>query len=106
MIQTGALTSRGPLSEKQQKIVRSLQPEFNDTRHVRGILSMARGDDPASAMTSFFIVTGDASSLDGKYTAFGRVVDGMAVVEAIEQAPVNGEAPVTRVDLKSVRILN
>jgi len=106
VIQTGALTSRGPLSEKQQKMVRSLQPEFNDTRHVKGILSMARGDDPASAMTSFFIVTGDAASLDGKYTAFGRVVDGIAVVEAIEQAPVNGEAPVTRVDLKSVRILN
>lgn len=106
VIQTGALTSRGPLTEKQQKMVRSLQPEFNDTKHVRGILSMARGDDPASAMTSFFIVTGDASSLDGKYTVFGRVVDGMSVVEAIEQAPVNGEAPATRVDLKSVRILN
>jgi peptidyl-prolyl cis-trans isomerase B (cyclophilin B) len=106
VIQTGALTSRGPLSEKQQTMVRSLQPEFNDTRHVKGILSMARGDDPASAMTSFFIVTGDAPSLDGKYTVFGRVVDGLAVVEAIEQAPVNGEAPATRVDLKSVRILN
>ncbi len=106
VIQTGAVTSRGPLSEKQQKMVRSLQPEFNDTRHVKGILSMARGDDPASAMTSFFIVTGDAPSLDGKYTVFGRVVDGMPVVEAIEQAPVNGEAPATRVDLKSVRIVN
>jgi cyclophilin family peptidyl-prolyl cis-trans isomerase len=106
VIQTGALTSRGPLSGKQQKFVRSLQPEFNDTKHVKGVLSMARGDDPASAMTSFFIVTGDATSLDGKYTAFGRVVDGMSVVDAIEQSPVNGEAPVTRVDLKSVRILN
>jgi peptidyl-prolyl cis-trans isomerase B (cyclophilin B) len=106
VIQTGALTSRGPLSEKQQKMVRSLQPEFNDTRHVKGVLSMARGDDPSSATTSFFIVTGDAPSLDGKYTVFGRVVDGLAVVEAIEQTPVNGEAPATRVDLKSVRILN
>ena len=57
---------------------------------------MAHGDDPASATTSFFIVTGDARSLDGKYTAFGRVVDGMAVVDAIEQTPVNGEAPVSR----------
>ena len=66
---------------------------------------MARGDDPASATTSFFIVTGDGSSLDGKYTAFGQVVDGMAVVDAIEQAPVNGETPVTRIDLVRVRIL-
>ena len=105
VIQTGALTSRGPLTEKQQKFVRSLQPEFNDTRHVKGILSMARGDDPASASTSFFIVTGDAPSLDGKYTVFGRVVEGMAVVEAIEQSAVSGEAPVQRVDLKSVRVL-
>jgi len=105
VVQTGSLGSRGPLTEKQQKFVRTLPPEFNDTKHVKGILSMARGDDPASASTSFFIVTGDGSSLDGKYTAFGRVVDGMAAVDTIEQAPVNGEAPVTRIDLVRVRIL-
>jgi len=105
VIQTGFLSTRGPLTEKQQKLVRQLQPEFNDTKHIRGVVSMAHGDDPASATTSFFIVTGDASSLDGKYTAFGRVVDGMAVVDAIEQAPVQGEAPVTRIELKQVRIV-
>lgn len=104
-IQTGAMTSRGPLTEKQQKYVHTLQPEFNDTKHVKGIVSMARGDDPASATTSFFIVTGDASSLDGKYTAFGKVLDGMSVVDAIEQTPVNGETPVTRIDIRSVRII-
>jgi peptidyl-prolyl cis-trans isomerase B (cyclophilin B) len=105
VVQTGWLTTRGPLTDKQQKLVRPLQPEFNDTPHVKGILSMARGDDPASATTSFFIVTGNASSLDGKYTVFGRVVDGMNVVDGIEQAPLNGEAPVTRVELKTVRIV-
>ena len=105
VVQTGALNTRGPLSEKQQKLVHTLQPEFNDTKHVKGILSMARGDDPASASTSFFVVTGDASSLDGKYTVFGRVVDGMAVVDAIEQSPVNGEAPVARIDLVRVRVV-
>ena len=105
VIQTGSLDTRGPLAEKQQKLVRPLQPEFNDTKHVKGIVSMARGDDPASALTSFFIVTGDASLLDGKYTAFGRVVDGLSVVEAIEQSPLNGEAPVTRIDLKTVRVV-
>jgi peptidyl-prolyl cis-trans isomerase B (cyclophilin B) len=105
VVQTGALTSRGPLTERQQKLVQSLAPEFNDTKHVKGILSMARGDDPASAMTSFFIVTGDAPSLDGKYTVFGRVVDGISAVEAIERTPVNGETPLTRIELKSVRIL-
>jgi peptidyl-prolyl cis-trans isomerase B (cyclophilin B) len=105
VIQTGSLTSRGPLTEKQQKLVRPLQPEFNDTKHVKGIVSMARGDDLASATTSFFIVTGNAVSLDGKYTAFGRVVEGLPVVEVIELTPVNGEAPVTRVELKAVRIM-
>jgi peptidyl-prolyl cis-trans isomerase B (cyclophilin B) len=104
VVQTGSLHTRGPLTEKQQKLVRPLPPEFNDTRHLRGIVSMARGDDPASALTSFFIVTGDGSSLDGKYTAFGRVLDGLAAVDAIEQAPRNGEEPVTRVELKGIRV--
>ena len=105
VVQTGFLSTRGPLTEKQQKIVRPLPPEFNDTKHVKGIVSMARLDDPASATTSFFICTGDASSLDGKYTAFGRVVDGISVVEAIEQTPLNGEEPVSRIELKQVRVV-
>jgi len=105
VVQTGFLSTRGPLTEKQQKIVRPLPPEFNDTKHVKGIVSMARLDDPASATTSFFICTGDASSLDGKYTAFGRVVDGISVVEAIEQAPLKGEEPVSRIELKQVRVV-
>ena len=104
-VQTGSLDSRGPLSEKQQKLVRTLPPEFNDTKHVKGIVSMARGDDPASASTSFFIVTAATPSLDDKYTAFGRVVDGLAVLDAIEAAPVNGETPVTRIELTSVRVI-
>ncbi len=104
-VQTGSLDSRGPLSEKQQKLVRMLPPEFNATKHTKGTLSMARGDDPASASTSFFLVTADAPSLDGKYTAFGRVVDGLAVLDAIEASPVNGEAPVTRIELKTIRIV-
>jgi peptidyl-prolyl cis-trans isomerase B (cyclophilin B) len=105
VVQTGALNTRGPLTEKQQKYVHTLKPEFNDTKHVKGIVSMARGDDPASATTSFFVVTGDASSLDNKYTVFGRVVDGMAVLDAIEQAPVNGETPINRIELSRVRVV-
>ncbi len=104
VIQGGYLPTRGPLSEKQQRYVHDLQPEFNETKHVKGIVSMARGDDVASANTSFFIVTGTASSLDGKYTAFGRVVEGLDVVEKIEQTPLNGETPVTRVDVARVRV--
>ena len=105
VIQTGSLGSRTvPLTERQQALVHPLQPEFSDVKHVKGIVSMARGDDPGSATTSFFICSGTASVLDGQYTAFGHVVDGMAAVEAIEAAPTNGETPASRIDLRAVRI--
>ena len=104
VVQGGSLHTRGPLTEKQQKLVRPLQPEFNATKHVKGIVSMARGDDPASAVSSFFIVTGEAPSLDGKYTVFGRVADGLAVVEAMEQAPVESETPLERIELRGVKV--
>ena len=91
VIQTGALSSRtGALTEKQQALVHNLPPEFNDTKHVKGIVSMARGDAPDSAQTSFFICTGTSTALDGVYTAFGRVVDGMTAVDAIEATPRDG----------------
>jgi cyclophilin family peptidyl-prolyl cis-trans isomerase len=106
VVQTGALSSRTvPLSPKQQALVHDLQPEFNDTKHVKGIVSMARGESPASAQTSFFICTGTSPALDGVYTAFGRVVDGMAAVDAIEATPRTGETPNTRVELKTVRVV-
>jgi cyclophilin family peptidyl-prolyl cis-trans isomerase len=105
VIQTGALSSRtAPLTERQQKLVHNLPPEFNDTKHVKGIVAMARGEAQDSATTSFFICTGTSTALDGQYTAFGRVVDGMAAVDAIEATPRNGEAPTTRIELKTVRI--
>ena len=105
VIQTGSLSSRSaPLTAKQQALVHNQPPEFNDTKHVKGIVSMARADAPDSATTSFFIVTAPSPALDGVYTAFGRVVDGMAAVEAIEAAPRTGEAPNTRIDVKEVRI--
>ncbi len=104
--QAGALNTRAmPLTEKQQRLVHRMQPEFSDTRHVRGIVSMARGDDPASATTSFFIVLGDAPNLDGKYSVFGRVVDGMDTVAKIEETRVNGETPVDRIDILHVRVV-
>ena len=105
MIQTGSLDTRSKLNEQQQKLVRTLPPEFNDVRHTPGILSMARGDDPASASTSFFIMTGPAPTLDGKYTVFGRVVEGMDVVRTIEGAPVTGEAPVDRLEIRAIRLI-
>ena len=105
VIQTGFLPSRGtPLTEEQRSLIANLEPEFSDTPHVKGIVSMARGDDPASADTSFFIVTGRAAELDGVYTVFGRVVDGIDAVDRIETMPVDGETPLQRIDLTRVRL--
>jgi peptidyl-prolyl cis-trans isomerase B (cyclophilin B) len=106
VIQGGHMpTRREPLDEKQQGFVRTLQPEFNATAHERGILSMARTEDPASATSSFFIVLAPAPSLDGKYTVFGRVVSGMDVIEKIEAVPLNGEEPVTRIEVSGVTVV-
>jgi peptidyl-prolyl cis-trans isomerase B (cyclophilin B) len=106
VVQGGYLATRkDPLDERQQSFVRTLQPEFNDTKHDKGILSMARGAEPASATTSFFVVLGPADTLDGKYTAFGRVVDGMEVVEAMEVATLNGETPLKRIDVSRARVV-
>jgi cyclophilin family peptidyl-prolyl cis-trans isomerase len=80
--------------------VHTLKGEFrDDVKHVRGIVSMARTDDPDSATTSFFLVLGPASNLDGKFSAFGRVVDGMDVLAAFEKEEVDGEAPKRRLEV-------
>ena len=71
-----------------------LDAEFNDTRHVRGIVSMARSADPNSAGSQFFIVFDDAPHLDGQYTAFGEVTSGMDVVAAFsERDPADPSEP-------------
>ena len=64
-----------------------------------GTLSMARGDAPGSADSSFFIVLDRTPSLDGKYTAFGRVVAGLDVVTKIAGAALDGEAPRARIEI-------
>jgi cyclophilin family peptidyl-prolyl cis-trans isomerase len=94
VIQTGAVAHRAaPLTAAQQAFVRTLQPEFSQTPTLPGIVSMARGDDPASASTSFFICVGECRALDGVYTAFARVVEGLDVARAIEAVEVDGETP-------------
>jgi peptidyl-prolyl cis-trans isomerase B (cyclophilin B) len=70
-----------------------LPDEPNDLKHVRGIVSMARTDQPNSATTHFFILLEDGPHLDGKFAAFGRVLSGIEVAEAINRAPSEGEKP-------------
>ena len=105
VIQGGFLPSRNrPLEDTQEAFVQMLAPEFNDTPHDTGIVSMARTADPASASTSFFIVTARTPALDGQYSAFGRVGEGLDVVTRIETTPVEGETPVTRVEVSGVSL--
>jgi peptidyl-prolyl cis-trans isomerase B (cyclophilin B) len=105
VIQGGHMpTRREPPNERQEGYIRTLQPEFSQTTHVRGIVSMARGEDPASATSSFFIVLGPAPALDGRYSVFGRVVAGLDTIEKIEAQPVDGETPVTRIEVTRARV--
>jgi peptidyl-prolyl cis-trans isomerase B (cyclophilin B) len=64
----------------------AIKAEFNAQKHVRGTVSMARRNDPDSAGSQFFICVASASNLDGQYTLFGRVTEGMAVVDKIVNA--------------------
>lgn len=96
-------TRKEPLTLKVNDFVVPIRAEINDVKHEAGIISMARGAEIDSALTSFFIVLGPQRSLDGTYTVFGRVVEGMDVVRKIEAVPVQGETPVTRVDIYTMR---
>ena len=84
----------------------SIKAEFNDTPHKRGILSMARSQNPNSAGSQFFIVVKKSSFLDGKYTAFGKVLSGMAVADQIVNAPRDKrDNPDERIEMK-VKVVN
>ncbi|MEZ0266074.1 MAG: peptidylprolyl isomerase [Phycisphaerae bacterium] len=82
-----------------------LPAEFNDTKHVRGILSAARTADPNSAGSQFFLMHGDAPHLDGKYTVYGKVIDGLDVVDKIANLPTDGrDRPNDPPSIKSIKI--
>ncbi|MEO6110892.1 MAG: peptidylprolyl isomerase [Nitrospiraceae bacterium] len=77
-----------------------LKAEFNDIPHRRGILSMARTNDPNSAGSQFFIVVKDSNFLDGQYTVFGEVVKGMEVADKIVSLPKNSrDLPTERTEM-------
>ena len=81
MAQTGDPTGTGTGSSD----LPDLKAEFSDVNHGRGAVSMARAQSPNSANSQFFIVFDDASFLDGQYTVWGQVTDGMELVDAIKR---------------------
>ncbi|MFE8697470.1 peptidylprolyl isomerase [Cytobacillus sp. FJAT-53684] len=76
----------------------------NNLKHERGVLSMARTQDPNSAGSQFFIMVEDASHLDGQYAAFGKVIEGMEVVDKIVSVKRNGEMPEEEQKMKTVKV--
>ncbi len=94
-----------PAEQPGDRWVHNLKGEFrDDVKHERGIVSMARGDDPDSASTSFFLMLGAAPHLDGQYSAFGRIIEGMEVLDAFDKLELNGEAPANRVEVITATI--
>ena len=83
----------------------AVDAEFNDIRHDRGIVSMARSADPDSAGSQFFIVHANSNFLDGQYTAFGRVVtaDSLETLDAIAALPTDGRDAPERIDAAVIR---
>ncbi len=115
MIQGGDPNSRNKPKEEwgmgdptQTKI----PAEFSDLEHTAGIISAARTNDPNSATSQFFICTGDAPWLDGKYTIFGRVIEGMNVVKEIEDVQLERQprmnevsSPVEKVEMTIKKVV-
>jgi len=84
----------------------SIDAEFNDVKHERGVLSMARSQEPNSAGSQFYICVNDSFFLDGEYTAFGRVIEGMDVADKIVNEPRDSnDNPEKRMEMKSVSIV-
>ena len=83
----------------------NLKAEFNSRSHLRGIVSMARANDPDSAGSQFFIVTSDSTFLDRQYTVFGEVVDGMEIADKIVNLPRDGnDCPKQEVKMLEVTV--
>lgn len=83
---------------------KTIVDEPNKILHERGIVSMARSDEPNTASTHFFILVESAPSLDGKFAAFGHVTHGMETVDAINKEPVENEKPAKPVRIKKASV--
>ena len=102
MIQGGDPNTKGddPTTYGQGGPGYNVDAEFNNRPHGRGILSMARSQDPNSAGSQFFIVVAESSFLNGNYTVFGKVAKGMDVVDTIVGQPRNsGDLPDSRIEM-------
>ena len=94
VIQGGNLSTSEKWNQQlANRMGKRLPDEPSDLKHERGVVSMARSDEPNSATTHFFILVGAGPHLDGKFSAFGRVRSGIEVADAINRAPSENETP-------------
>jgi len=94
VIQGGNLSTSEKFNQQlADRMEKHLPDEPSDLKHERGVVSMARTNEPKSATTHFFILVGAGPHLDGKFSAFGRVRRGIEVVDAINRAPAENETP-------------
>jgi peptidyl-prolyl cis-trans isomerase B (cyclophilin B) len=114
MIQGGDPNSKDPAKENsygQGGPGYNIKAEFNDHSHDRGVISMARGPDPDSAGSQFFICLAPVHRLDHQYTTFGKLINGQDVLEKIGDTSVTrnsmGEPskPTKRVVIESIKIV-
>ncbi len=96
-----------PLNAEQYAADKKIPGEFDtNLRHLKGVLSMARWDDPDSATSSFSILLADAPHLDNKYTIFGHLESGGTTVNRILGVPRNGETPKVKIAVRSARVID
>jgi len=105
MIQGGDPNTKDPQAPRERHGTGGpgyqIKAEFNDVSHKRGIVSMARSSDPNSAGSQFFVVVKDSVFLDKQYTAFGRVMKGIEVADAIVNSARDAkDNPKERIDVK------
>ncbi len=109
MIQGGDALTKDPTKEAQWGTGDpgyKIKAEFNSRSHTRGVLSMARSNDPDSAGSQFFICHGTPTFLDGKYTAFGKLIKGDDVLEKIATTPTHPpDRPNKRMGVESIKIV-
>ena len=107
VVQGGNIWTRegGVSMELGRRARRTIPDEPNKILHERGVVSMARSDEPNTATTNFFILVDAASYLDGKFAAFGRVTKGIEVADAINKAPVENEKPAKPVRIKKAEVI-
>ena len=105
VIQGGNVATREKVTpELLRRAARKVPDEPNEVKHLRGVVSLARPDEPNSATSHFFILLNDSPHLDGTFAAFGRVTSGMEAVDKIAAGELDGETPKNPVRIRRVAV--